>query len=249
MTIIRPQDAYHKSQMLRLLMALIDDPFLAQELYFKGGTCASMLGYLDRFSIDLDFDLRDEEKTPEIRKHLKDIFKNINLEIKDESPKVLEFLLRYEAPKNERNSLRIDIVGIKYQENKYEPKLLSEIDRVFNCQTKETMFSHKLVAVTERFTKRGSVAGRDIYDIHYFFLNGVKFISGLIEKRTGMNVLSYLQILKVFIKDNITTELLIQDLGTLLPSEKMKMVKNNLLSETMMFIEDEIKRRTNLKIK
>ena len=67
MTIIRPQDAYHKSQMLRLLIEVADDPFLVQELYFKGGTCASMLGYLDRFSIDLDFDLRDEEKTPEIR--------------------------------------------------------------------------------------------------------------------------------------------------------------------------------------
>jgi len=245
MTIIRPQDAYHKSQMFRLLTEVADDAFLAQELYFKGGTCASMLGYLDRFSVDLDFDLRDEEKTPEIRKHLKDIFKNINLEIKDESPKVLEFLLRYEAPKNERNSLRIDIVGLKYQENKYEPKLLSEIDRVLNCQTKETMFSHKLVAVTERFTKRGSIAGRDIYDVHYFFLNGVKYIPGLIEERTGKDVLQYLQTLNLFIKENITTELLMQDLGTLLPSEKMKMVKNNLLLETTMFVEDEIKRLTN----
>lgn len=245
MTIIRPQDAYHKSQMLRLLTAIADDAFLVQELSFKGGTCASMLGYLDRFSIDLDFDLKDEAKTSEIRKHLKKIFKDINLEIKDESPKVLEFLLRYETPKNERNSLRIDVVGAKYEENKYEPKLLPEIDRVLNCQTKETMFSHKLVAVTERFSKRGSIAGRDVYDIHYFFLNGIRFIPELIKERTGKNVSQYLETLILFIKENITTELLVQDLGTLLPSEKMKMVKNNLLSETITFIEDEIRRVNN----
>jgi len=57
--------------------------------------------------------------------------------------------------------------------------------------------------------------------------------------------LSYLKTLLAFIKKNINTELLVQDLGTLLPSEKMKMVKNNLLSETTMFIEDEIRRLTN----
>jgi len=231
--------------MFRLLAEIADDSVLAQELYFKGGTCAQMLGYLDRFSVDLDFDLKEEKKTREIRDQFKNIFKNLNLEIKDESPKVLEFLLRYEAPKNERNSLRIDVVGLNYQGNKYEPKLLPEINRVLICQTKETMFSHKLVAITERFAKHGSIAGRDIYDIHYFFLNGFRYIPELIKERTNESVLSYLKTLLAFIKKNINTELLVQDLGTLLPSEKMKMVKNNLLSETTMFIEDEIRRLTN----
>lgn len=245
MTIIRPQDAYHKSQVFRLLTEIADDPLLAQELYFKGGTCASMLGYLDRFSVDLDFDLKEEKKTAEVRSCLKEIFKSIDLEIKDENPKALEFLLRYKAPENERNSLRIDVVGLNYKGNKYEPKLLLEINRVLICQTKETMFSHKLVAVTERFAKHGSVAGRDIYDIHYFFLNGFRYIPDLIEERTNEGVLSYFRTLLAFIKKNITTELLMQDLGTLLPSEKMKVVKNNLLSETTMFVEDEIKRLTD----
>jgi len=223
-------------------MEIADDSFLSQELFFKGGTCASMLGYLDRFSVDLDFDLKEEKKTQEVRDELKIVFKNLNLEIKDESPKVLEFLLRYEAPGKERNSLRVDVVGLNYKKNKYEPKLLPEINRVLVCQTKETMFSHKLVAVTERFAKRNSIAGRDIYDIHYFFLNGFRYIPELIKERTKQETLPYLKTLLAFIKKNITPELLVQDLGTLLPSEKMKMVKNNLLLETIVFIEDEIKR-------
>lgn len=223
-------------------MEIADDSFLSQELFFKGETCASMLGYLDRFSVDLDFDLKEEKNSQKIRDNLKNVFENLNLEIKDENPKALEFLLRYEAPEKERNSLRIDVVGFNYRENRYEPKLLPEINRVMVCQTKETMFSHKLVAVTERFAKRNSIAGRDIYDIHYFFLNGFRYIPELIKKRTGQKALPYLRTLLEFVRKNITSELLVQDLGTLLPSEKMKMVKNNLLLETIVFMEDEIKR-------
>lgn len=45
--------------MNRLLIEIVDQPVLAHNLVFKGGTCAGMLGYLDRFSVDLDFDLRN----------------------------------------------------------------------------------------------------------------------------------------------------------------------------------------------
>lgn len=243
MTLIRPQDAYHKAQLLRLLTAIADNQLLSNLLYFKGGTCASMLGYLDRFSVDLDFDLVDESKTPLIRKELITLFSKIRLEIKDKSPKSLEFLLRYESPKHERNSLRLDAVGLNYDDNVYEPKLLPEINRTLICQTKETMFSHKLVAVTERYQKRESIAGRDVYDIHYFFLNGFKYIPEIIEKRTNQQPLEYLEYLLSFIQNKVTVSLLVADLGTLLPKEKIAFVKNNLLSETITFIKDEIGRR------
>ena len=57
MILLRPQDTIHKVQLTRLLTEILDNPTLSQNLYFKGGTCAAMLGYLDRFSVDLDFDL------------------------------------------------------------------------------------------------------------------------------------------------------------------------------------------------
>lgn len=242
MILIRPEDSYHKAQLLRLLTAIADNTFLANSLYFKGGTCASMLGYLDRFSVDLDFDLLDESKTETIRKELKLLFRGIGLEIKDESPKVLEFLLRYEAPQYERNSLKLDVVGFKYGANVYEPKQLSEINRTLICQTKETMFSHKLVAITERYQKRESIAGRDVYDIHHFFLNGYRYIPEIIEVRTKQKPLKYLSTLLDFIQDKITVSLLVSDLGTLLPKEKMAFIKTNLLTETLVFIKDEIQR-------
>jgi len=39
-------DAIHKAWLYRVVEAIADDRFLAQTLYFKGGTCASMLGWL-----------------------------------------------------------------------------------------------------------------------------------------------------------------------------------------------------------
>ncbi|HIP71371.1 MAG TPA: hypothetical protein EYH05_08260, partial [Anaerolineae bacterium] len=57
MTNFHAQLAKHRIQLTRLLTEILDDPYLAASLYFKGGTCAAMLGYLDRFSVDLDFDL------------------------------------------------------------------------------------------------------------------------------------------------------------------------------------------------
>lgn len=55
----QPKDAVHKAWLYRLLTGIYNDVFLADQLYFKGGTYAAMLGYIDRFSIDLDFFLRE----------------------------------------------------------------------------------------------------------------------------------------------------------------------------------------------
>ena len=75
MILLRPQDVFHKVQLTRLLTEILDNSILSQNLYFKGGTCAAILGYLDRFSVDLDFDLKQgADKTK-----LRPIFQKISL--------------------------------------------------------------------------------------------------------------------------------------------------------------------------
>jgi predicted nucleotidyltransferase component of viral defense system len=71
---LRPEDIVHKSYLHRLLMEIVDQPLLAQVLAFKGGTCAAMLGYLDRFSVDLDFDLLTVSDEVELRKIFHHVF-------------------------------------------------------------------------------------------------------------------------------------------------------------------------------
>jgi len=102
------------------------------------------------------------------------------------------------------------------------------------------MFSHKLVALTERYDKHQTIAGRDVYDIHYFFFSGRLYRHELIKERTGKDLLKFFNDMKEFLKNQVTTDLLVQDLGTLLPSDKMRFVKKNLLQETKMFVANEI---------
>jgi predicted nucleotidyltransferase component of viral defense system len=71
---LRPEDIIHKSYLHRLLMEIVDQPLMAQTLAFKGGTCATMLGYLDRFSVDLDFDVLQGADEVELRKIFHQIF-------------------------------------------------------------------------------------------------------------------------------------------------------------------------------
>ena len=73
MTLILPnkKDAMHKAWMFRVLRAVADDAHLTKALVFKGGTCASMRDFLDRFSVDLDFDyVGNADETSAIRKRL-----------------------------------------------------------------------------------------------------------------------------------------------------------------------------------
>ena len=77
----KQKKAYHKIQLYRLLTSLIDNKKVAPNIFFKGGTCCLMLGFLDRFSIDLDFDLKQGADKKKLRKELHSIFKELNLEI------------------------------------------------------------------------------------------------------------------------------------------------------------------------
>ncbi len=108
------------------------------------------------------------------------------------------------------------------------------------CQTAETMFANKLVAPLDRFEKYKTIAGRDIYDIHYFFLAGMKYRPEGIEERTKMKTADYLKKLAGFITDRVTETVINQDLNTLLTADKFQKIRKVLKTETLMFIRQEI---------
>ena len=89
------KDLVHKIALYSLLQKLLSDPVIANNIYFKGGTCASMLGYLDRFSIDLNFDLLGKSKKNQLRQLIYQVISKLNYEIKDESKDNLQFFLKY----------------------------------------------------------------------------------------------------------------------------------------------------------
>ena len=52
----------HKIVMTKILLALVKDAFVGTRIGFKGGTCAMFFYDLPRMSVDLDFDLLDEDE-------------------------------------------------------------------------------------------------------------------------------------------------------------------------------------------
>lgn len=237
---LRPQDTIHKSYLNRILIETIDDPVLSQNLAFKGGTCASMLGFLDRFSVDLDFDLITDIDKKLIRKEFRQIFEKLGLNIATEYTNVIFFQVKYpSSTPNQRNSIKISLNDIKFNFNVYKVQFFPELDRLMNSQTIETMFANKLVAATDRFRKYHTIAGRDIYDIHHFFVKGYNYKSEIIKERTGLTSPEYFKKLTEFIKKHVNQKIIDEDLNTLLPNDYFQQIRKVLIPETLFFLSEE----------
>jgi len=127
--------------------------------------------------------------------------------------------------------------------NQYEPVRLKEIDRIIFCQTIETMFANKLVALIDRWERNSSIAGRDLYDIHYFFLSDHRYNKDvIIERRKNKDLKFFFKQLINFIKKEITETIINQDINMLLQPQKFQRIRKILKQETLMFLNDELKR-------
>jgi len=236
---LRPDDIIHKSYTHRLLMEIVDQPLLAQTLAFKGGTCAAMLGYLDRFSVDLDFDVLKNADEASIRGVFHQIFDQMGFGVTLEFDKVLFFQLRYPSSPGKRSTLKVSASNIRVKANQYIVQYFPEIDRLINSQTIDTMFANKLVAVTDRYTQHKTIAGRDIYDIHHFFIHGYGYNGAVIKERTGLEPKAYFGKLTDFIKKHVTQTIINEDLNSLLPYKHFQQVRKILIPETLSMLERE----------
>ena len=239
---LRSEDTIHKSYLNRLLIEIVDSPLLSLNLAFKGGACAEMLGFLDRFSIDLDFDTLKDADESRLRSEFQKIFNHSGLSVIKEFDSVLFYQLRYPSEVSKRNTIKVSVNSIKVLANEYRVQYFPEIDRLINSQTIETMFANKLVAVTDRFNLHKTIAGRDIYDIHHFFVQGYQYNKEIIIERTGLEVNIYLKNLVEFIRKNVTQTVINEDLNSLLPPDKFQQIRKVLLPETLSILNREINR-------
>ena len=239
---LRPEDILHKSYLHRLLMEIVDQPLAAQALAFKGGSCAAMLGYLDRFSVDLDFDELKGIDEVELRKIFHQIFERLGFRVMLEFDNVLFFQLCYPSNPGKRSTLKVSASNIRVEANQYKVQYFPEIDRLINSQTIETMFANKLVAVMDRYAQHQTIAGRDIYDIHHFFVHGFSFRGDVIRERTGLEPGKYLAELAAFIEKHVTQTTINEDLNSLLPNKQFEQVRKILIPETLSLLDREINR-------
>lgn len=235
----KKEDAFHKAIMIRFLNAFVSQPEIANIVGFKGGSCASMAGFLDRFSVDLDFDLLEENQKKAVRKIIKQIITALDFKIKTESTKELFFVVKYQSI-YPRNSMKISITDIVPKSNNYQPMFIPELNRFVLCQTIETMFANKLVAVVDRYNQHQQIAGRDIYDIHHFFSQGYSFKKEIIEERTKMPWKKYVKKLIKFISEKFNQRIIDEDLNFLLLPNKFRQIRKTLIIETISFLKSEL---------
>lgn len=239
MIYIRTDDILHRSYLNRILIEIIDNSELSGNLAFKGGTCAAMLGYLDRFSVDLDFDILKGAKVAGLRQEFHRVFSGLGLQVTRELDKAIFYQLRYPNEMGKRNNIKVSASGVMVKANGYRVQYLAEIDRLVNCQTIETMFANKLVAVLDRYQRHKTIAGRDIYDIHHFFIRGLKYNVGVIEERTGWKTEVFFRKLADFIRKYVNQRIINEDLNALLPPERFRQIRKILIPETLALLKRE----------
>lgn len=218
--------AYHKNLLIRILKDIYTDVTIGPFLGFKGGTAVYLFYNLNRFSVDLDFDLLDPAKEHYVFEHIKKILEQHGT-IKDAYEKryTLFFSLSYE---DKRQNIKVEINRRNFGSH-YEVK--SYLGISMKVMVKEDIVAHKMVAMIERIGQ----ANRDIFDTYFFLKNNWAINEHIIEKRTGKSMHQFLQecIEKLESMSNVG---ILNGLGELLDAQQKEWVRKNLKTETIFLL-------------
>jgi predicted nucleotidyltransferase component of viral defense system len=166
--------ATHKTILFQILKDIYYDISIAPFLGFKGGTAALMFYGLDRFSVDLDFDLLDENQEEHIFTKVTQIAKRYG-NIKESHRKRYNLFIRLSYEDQARN-IKVEINRRQYG-SRYEIRTYLGVS--MQVMVVEDMFAHKLMAMCERIDR----TSRDIYDVWFFLKNRTPINKSIVEYR------------------------------------------------------------------
>ena len=213
----------HKTILLQILKDIYTDTSLGPVLGFKGGTAVHFFYDLGRFSVDLDFDLLNEEKEDLVFKQIESILREYGT-IKEKQKKLntLFFLLSYgERDQNIKVEINRRNFGSRYE-------LKSYLGVSMLVMVREDMFSHKLVAMLER-TK---TANRDVFDVWHFLKNRWPINKEIVEQRTKLSFKDYLRKCVKFV-ESLSDRAILTGIGELIDAKQKSWIKANLKKDTV----------------
>ena len=213
----------HKFFLVQILKDIYNDVELATCLGFKGGTALMFFYGLPRFSVDLDFNLINQEKEDVVYNKVRKILLKYGT-IYDEAKKFYGPIVVLDYGIGERK-LKVEISNRNFPDH-YEIKNLLGIN--VNVMTLPDMFAHKLCALLDRNT----MTNRDIFDSWFFMKNQFPVNAKIIETRMNMTYSKYLQAC-IDRLELMNDKGLLQGLGELMDNEMKKFVRTNLHTETI----------------
>src|SRR3989344_4740435 len=151
--------ARHKNILFQILKDIYSDTTISSVLGFKGGTAAFMFYELDRFSVDLDFDLLDESKEDYVFERVIHKAKKYGV-LKETYKKRFNLFILLSYADKARN-VKIEINRRQFGSG-YTLKTYLGVSML--VMVPEDMFAHKLMAMYQRMEK----TSRDIYDVWFF---------------------------------------------------------------------------------
>lgn len=216
----------HKTILLQILKDIYTDTSLGPVLGFKGGTAAYLFYRLERFSVDLDFDLLDSEQESSVYKKLEVILDQYGV-IKEKHQKqhTLLFVLSYD---DQSQNIKIE-VNLRNFGSSFQLKNYLGIPML--VMVREDMFAHKLVAMLER----KKTANRDVYDVWHFLKNHWPVNKQIVEKRTRISFKDYLRKCLALV-ESLTDRNILAGMGELLDEKQKTWARANLKKDTIFLV-------------
>lgn len=216
----------HNLIMNKIVKEIYSDTLIGSVLGFKGGTALYMFYKLPRFSVDLDFDLLDENKIDTVFDEVTKIVSKFGTVTEHRQKHFnLFWLLSY---KKGAKHLKIEITkrnfGSSYEVKNYlgSPALVMK---------KEDMFANKLTALLER----NKLANRDIFDIWFMLNEGWDLNDNLLEFRTKTKTKTYLKKCVNYLEKN-PPKYILNNMGELVDNKTKDWIKANLIKDTIFLL-------------
>lgn len=216
----------HTNILIKILKDIFTDPVVGPILGFKGGTAAYLFYGLNRFSVDLDFDLLDGKNASGVFTRIREIVARYGTVKKADRKRFsLFYLLSYDDKVTHAQNIKVEI-NMRSFGSSYEVK--SYLGISMKVIVREDMVAHKLVAMVERIGR----TNRDIYDTWFFLNKGWPVNTKIVESRTGMKWREFLK-KSISLLEKMPNRSILSGMGELLDTKQKAWVKLKLREETL----------------
>lgn len=184
---------------------------------------------LERFSVDLDFDLLDTAKEDLVFNGVQKILEQYG-NIKEARKKKfnLFYLMSYRGKKPDAQNVKVEInrrdFGSKYEVRPY-------LGISMKVMAQDDMAAHKLIAMIEKLGN----TNRDIFDVWFFLKNNWPINENIIKNRTDVSLKNLLQRC-IDGLENLDNRNILSGMGELLNEKQKNWARTNLKKDTLFLL-------------